>query len=201
MCEMGSALAVRNRLAVDNASGANAAFCRIVRMAVAGSNLHGDSDPPAPNGRRGANGRRGSGRAMDFVINSDLVAGRDVQRQILEKIELSGFNGSNFFAVNLALEEALVNAIKHGNRLDPSKKVRVRAKVSAKKVEIMIEDEGPGFNRDSVPDPTIAENIEKCSGRGILLIEAYMTSVTWDRGGRRLRMVKLNVPENPTPKR
>jgi serine/threonine-protein kinase RsbW len=170
-------------------------------MAVAGSNLHGDSDRPAPNGRRGANGRRGSGRAMVFVISSDLIAGRDVQKQILEQIEQNGFNGSNFFAVNLALEEALVNAIKHGNRLDPLKKVHIHAKINSKKVEITIEDEGPGFNRDSVPDPTIAENIEKCSGRGILLIEAYMTSVTWDRGGRRLRMVKLNEPENPVRNR
>jgi serine/threonine-protein kinase RsbW len=170
-------------------------------MAVAGSNLHGDSDPPAPKGRRGDNGRRGSGGAMVFVINSDLVAGRDVQRQILEQIEQNGFDGSNFFAINLALEEALVNAIKHGNRLDPSKKVHIQARINTKKVEITIEDEGPGFNRSSVPDPTIAENIEKCSGRGILLIESYMTSVTWDRGGRRLRMIKLNEPENPARKR
>ncbi|HEY8751309.1 MAG TPA: ATP-binding protein [Tepidisphaeraceae bacterium] len=164
-------------------------------MAVAGSNLHGDSDSPAPGGRGGANGRRGAGGPLVFVINSNLAEGRDVQRQILEKVQTCGFRGTNFFAVNLALEEALVNAIKHGNRLDPNKKVKVHAKITPKKAEIMIEDEGPGFDRSSVPDPTVAENLEKCSGRGILLIEAYMTQVSWDRGGRRLRMVKINKPD------
>jgi len=73
--------------------------------------------------------------------------------------------------------------------------VKVHAKITPKKAEIMIEDEGPGFDRSSVPDPTVAENLEKCSGRGILLIEAYMTQVSWDRGGRRLRMVKINKPD------
>ena len=73
--------------------------------------------------------------------------------------------------------------------------MKVSAKVSPRRFEIRIEDQGAGFNRKSVPDPTVAENIEKCSGRGILLIEAYMTEVSWDRGGRRLKMVKLNEPE------
>ena len=54
---------------------------------------------------------------------------------------------------------------------------------------------GPAFERSCVPDPTADENLYKCSGRGILLIEAYMNSVKWDRGGRRVRMVKENRPE------
>ena len=164
-------------------------------MAVAGSNRHGDSQPPAPRGRPGPNGRRG--HRLTFVINSDLTQGREVQRQILDKVESAGYAGADFFAINLALEEALVNAIKHGNRLDPAKKVRVAAHISVEKVEISVEDEGPGFDRSSVPDPTLVENLEKCSGRGILLIEAYMTRVSWDRGGRRLRMVRINQPETP----
>ena len=166
-------------------------------MAVAGSNRHGDTDPPAPGGP--PNGR-GGGR-LSFVINSDLAEGREVQRQVLELVERAGFIGGNFFAINLALEEALVNAIKHGNKLDPGKKVWVEASVTSQEVEILIEDEGPGFDRTSVPDPTIAENIEKCSGRGILLIEAYMTHASWDRGGRRLRMVKVNEPDSHPHKR
>jgi serine/threonine-protein kinase RsbW len=169
-------------------------------MAVAGSNRHGDTDPPAPPGGP-PNGQTSSGGRLSFVINSDLAEGREVQRQILQTVEIAGFSGGNFFAINLALEEALVNAIKHGNKLDPGKKVRVEARVTPQEVEIMIEDEGPGFERSSVPDPTAAENLEKCSGRGILLIEAYMTHATWDRGGRRLRMVKVNDPEPHPHKR
>jgi serine/threonine-protein kinase RsbW len=170
-------------------------------MAVAGSNRHGDSDPPAPGGPHGPNGRSGTGGHLSFVIKSDLIEGREVQRQILEEVESCGYTGGNFFAINLSLEEALVNAIKHGNRLDPQKIVRVEATITSREVEIFIEDEGPGFDRSSVPDPTAMENLEKCSGRGILLIEAYMTHVTWDRGGRRLRMVKINESESHPPKR
>jgi len=166
-------------------------------MAVAGSNRHGDNNPPAPGGP--PNGQ--SGGRLSFVIKSDLVEGREVQRQILELVERAGYTGGNFFAINLALEEALVNAIKHGNKLDPGKQVRVEAVITTTQVEILIEDEGPGFERSSVPDPTALENLEKCSGRGILLIEAYMTHATWDRGGRRLRMVKLNQSDPHPHKR
>lgn len=124
-----------------------------------------------------------------------------MQNQILDDVRSKGFSGNNFFAINLALEEALTNAIRHGNRHDPNKKIHVEAKVTPRRAEFLIEDEGPGFDRKSIPDPTTEENLEKCSGRGILLIEAYMSSVTWDRGGRRLRMVKLNdvesAPANP----
>jgi serine/threonine-protein kinase RsbW len=111
-------------------------------------------------------------------------------------VQRNGFHGQSFFAINLALEEALTNAIKHGNRLDPAKKVRIEAKVTPKRAEITVEDEGPGFDRGGVPDPTSQENLEKCSGRGILLIEAYMNRVTWDRGGRRVKMVKKNEEPN-----
>ena len=129
---------------------------------------------------------------MRFTIASNPEAARHVQEQILVDVEKAGFDGQDFFAIKLALEEALVNAIKHGNRSDPHKHVKVDAKVSSREVEICIEDEGPGFRRKDVPDPCAMENLEKCSGRGILLIEAYMNSVRWDRGGRRVRMVKKN---------
>jgi serine/threonine-protein kinase RsbW len=66
------------------------------------------------------------------------------------------------------------------------------------RAEIIIEDEGPGFDRKGVPDPTSDENLEKCSGRGILLIESYMDEVKWTNRGRRLKMVKRNV-EDPGP--
>ena len=145
------------------------------------------------NGRR-KKADRPSAR-LAFTIPSDFAAGREVQKQVLQQLQTMGFRGQNFFAVNLALEEALTNAIKHGNGLDPAKKVRIEAKLSPRRAEIVVEDEGVGFDRTCVPDPTSDENLEKCSGRGILLIESYMNRVKWDRGGRRVRMVKLNEPE------
>jgi serine/threonine-protein kinase RsbW len=132
------------------------------------------------------------GSPLTFTIASDFLAGRDVQKRILDDVTRLGYNSQSQFAIKLALEEALINAIKHGNRFDPKKKVHIEAKVSPKQFEVTIEDEGPGFRRGTIPDPTLEENLEKCSGRGILLMEAYMNSVRWTRGGRRVKLVKKN---------
>jgi serine/threonine-protein kinase RsbW len=126
------------------------------------------------------------------TIPSDFSAGRDVQERILQDVQRCGFSNDSTFAIRIALEEAMVNAIKHGNRLDPAKKVHVESRVTAKRAQITIEDEGPGFDRSDIPDPTAGHNLDKPSGRGILLIEAYMDGVQWSRGGRRLKMVKEN---------
>lgn len=115
--------------------------------------------------------------------------------KIIDDVTRRGFHEQSLFAIKLALEEAMINAIKHGNRLDPKKKIHIEATVTSDSARIEIEDEGPGFRRSSVPDPTLPKNLEKCSGRGILLIEAYMDEVKWTHGGRRLRMVKRNEPD------
>jgi len=148
-----------------------------------------------PNAQNTPDGRANHARnSLAFTIPSDFTSGRDVQRQVMAAVARNGFDDDNTFAVRIALEEALVNAIKHGNRLDPAKKVRVEATVTPQRAEISIEDEGPGFDRAGVPDPTCDENICRPSGRGILLIESYMSDVRWDRGGRRINMVKHNAP-------
>jgi serine/threonine-protein kinase RsbW len=131
---------------------------------------------------------------QSFTIPSDYVAGRDVQHRIMQDVETAGFDADNIFAIRIALEEALVNAIKHGNRQDPTKLVKIEADVRPGVAEIMIEDEGPGFERHKVPDPTARENLSRPSGRGILLIEAYMSEVRWEEGGRRVWMLRRNEP-------
>ncbi len=127
-----------------------------------------------------------------MIIASDYGDAREVQRLIREEVEKAGFDPDSQFAIKLALEEALINAIKHGNKLDKNKRVQVEWRVTPQFVEIIIEDEGPGFNRSSVPDPTDENNLEKLTGRGILLIESYMNSVEWSNGGRRVRLLKKN---------
>lgn len=129
---------------------------------------------------------------MRFAIPSHYAAGRDVQRRILEEVSRKGFGRDDTFAIQLSLEEALVNAIKHGNRLDPNKQVHVEATVTPRRVEIIIEDEGGGFDRTAVADPTSESNLNRACGRGILLMEAYMDKVEWSKGGRRVRLVKMN---------
>lgn len=129
---------------------------------------------------------------MKFTINSTFSESRDVQSQIMDAVEQNGYGEQTTFSIKLALEEAMINAIKHGNKLDPSKMVLVEAAVNPMQVEISIEDQGPGFDRSAVPDPTAEENLCKCSGRGILLIESYMDEVSYSKQGRRVKMIKRN---------
>lgn len=115
----------------------------------------------------------------------------------MEEVERQQYAPASVFAIKLALEEAIINAIKHGNKHDPAKSVHVEARISPQSAEISVEDEGPGFDRICVPDPRRDENLHKCSGRGILLIEAYMNSVKWSNRGRRITMFRTNDPEAP----
>ena len=140
------------------------------------------------------NGPAGGDGPVRLTMATDMAAVRGVQDRIMAEVVRHGFDGQSQFAIKLALEEALVNAIRHGNRFDATKRVFVEYQVTARELDVSVEDEGPGFDRSGVPDPTLEENIEKCSGRGILLIESYMTSVNWSRDGRRMRMVKRNEP-------
>jgi serine/threonine-protein kinase RsbW len=168
-------------------------------MGVVGSN--GRSRKGAGSGRRPPRSRtaapspNGGEDSFRLTIPSDFHAGREVQKRIVDDVTRMGFTSQSQFGIKVALEEALINAIKHGNREHPRKKVRIEVKATPKQLEITIEDEGPGFSRKSVPDPTLKENLEKCTGRGILLIEAYMTSAKWSHGGRRLKMIKKNEPD------
>src|SRR3954462_9407350 len=103
-----------------------------------------------------ASSRQGSGpkASVNMTISSDYGDAREVQRLIREEVEKAGFDSDSQFAIKLALEEALINAIKHGNKLDKSKRVQVEWRVTPQVAEIEIEDEGPGFDRSNVPDPT-----------------------------------------------
>ena len=130
---------------------------------------------------------------LRFIIPSDFANGREVQKKILDEVERRGYVPDALFAIKLALEEALINAIKHGNKMDRSKTVRIEAAIGDDETQLVVEDEGPGFDRASVPDPTADENLERLHGRGILLMEAYMDNVQWTRGGRRVQMRRRNV--------
>jgi serine/threonine-protein kinase RsbW len=97
------------------------------------------------------------------------------------------------FSVRLALEEALVNAIKHGHGFDPSKQARLRFRVTAEVVLLEVEDEGQGFDPRSVPDPLAPENLERPSGRGLFLIRTYMTWSRYNERGNGVLMGKCRA--------
>lgn len=125
---------------------------------------------------------------LHFVFPSEFARMRDVQGELMAAVAQHGFDDDASHAIRLALEEALINAIKHGNGGDTSKKVTVDATVTDKVAEFTITDQGKGFDRADVPDPTDEANLEKTSGRGLLLIETYMTDVKYRDKGRTLWM-------------
>jgi serine/threonine-protein kinase RsbW len=96
--------------------------------------------------------------------------------------------------MRLVLEEALANALRHGNGGDPAKRVRVCYRVGAADVLVGVADEGPGFDPAAVPDPTASENLEKPSGRGLLLMRHYSTWLRYHGRGNRLTLCKRRPP-------
>jgi serine/threonine-protein kinase RsbW len=110
--------------------------------------------------------------------------------EVLAKLKEKGFGKDDIFAVHLTLEEAFLNAVKHGNKLDPAKKVMVDFSVSKEKLEITITDQGCGFKPDNVADPRFGENLFKPGGRGLLLMNSYMDVVKYNEQGNSVYMVR-----------
>lgn len=138
--------------------------------------------------------------SSEHSIPSDTAAGRAVLDALLRQLQLHEWGEHDTFAVHLAVEEALVNAIKHGNQDDPAKQVHVVSRVSVESVLIEIADEGPGFDPGAVPDPTEDENLEAPSGRGLMLMRSFMSRVEFNARGNRVVMEKRRSPSGePVP--
>jgi serine/threonine-protein kinase RsbW len=135
-----------------------------------------------------------SDRPQDFPAKLSIASDPSEARCIQEAIECAlkehQYCEKDIFSVRLAVEEALINAIKHGNQMDRNKKVHVSFQVRAEHIEIVVDDEGPGFDPNDVPDPTAPENLERCCGRGLMLMRHYMTEVAYNRRGNSVRMSK-----------
>jgi serine/threonine-protein kinase RsbW len=123
-------------------------------------------------------------------IPSELGAGKVVLDELLQKLDELGWPQRDVFGVHLAVEEALANAIGHGNQLDPTKQVHVVLSLSKTLLRIEIADEGNGFDPGSVPDPTDPDNLETASGRGIMLMRNFMSRVDFSQTGNRVIMEK-----------
>jgi len=127
---------------------------------------------------------------IEFELPSDLALMNGVLQYLLERVAKLGLispEGSNLF---VALDEAFVNAVKHGNKNDPTKLVRVGAELSPTEACFTIEDEGEGFDVATIPDPRDPANLFKSSGRGVLLIYNIMDEVEYNAQGNRVKMVK-----------
>ena len=133
---------------------------------------------------------------LEVTLPSDIQRGLQVQEQILVELHRRGYGEHDCFCVRLALEEGIINAIKHGNKFDAAKSVKIVATVSDTEANFLIEDEGTGFRPEEVPDPTADENLEKPSGRGLMLMRSFMSAVDYNQRGNRLTMSKARTRES-----
>ncbi len=119
-----------------------------------------------------------------------LVGVGKFSSSILEKIKSLNVDDKVLFDVRLSLEEALINAVQHGNKADKKKKVLVEAYIDNDCLYVKVEDEGKGFNSENTTSSIEDRNIEKLSGRGVFLIKQCMDKVKFSKGGSRIVMVK-----------
>jgi CheY-like chemotaxis protein len=127
---------------------------------------------------------------IDFELPSDVSLMNGVLQYLIERVERLGIIRPERSNLYVALDEAFVNAVKHGNKFNPSKLVRITAELSTKECRFTVEDEGEGFNVQEIPDPCDPENLFKSSGRGVLLIYNIMDEVKYNERGNQLTMVK-----------
>ena len=127
---------------------------------------------------------------IEFELPSDLSLMNGVLHYLHERVVQLGLINPERSNLFIALDEAFVNAVKHGNKHDPNKLVRITADLSAQEARFTIEDEGEGFSVADIPDPRDPENLFKSSGRGVLLIYNIMDQVEYNERGNRLTMVK-----------
>ena len=127
---------------------------------------------------------------IEFELPSAISLMHIVLEYLMKRVEKLGVikpEQSNLF---VALDEAFVNAVKHGNKFDSQKLVRITAEVSKQEAKFTIEDEGEGFDVNNIPDPLDPTNLFKTSGRGVLFIYNIMDDVKYNDLGNRLTMVK-----------
>lgn len=127
---------------------------------------------------------------IEFEIPSYVSLMHDVLDYLMKRVEKSGVVNPETSNLFVALDEAFVNAVKHGNKFNSEKLVRIIVEVSKEEARFTIEDEGDGFDVNSIPDPTDPENLFKTSGRGVLFIHNIMDEVTYNERGNRLTMIK-----------
>lgn len=128
--------------------------------------------------------------SYDNEIPSDTAEGKRVVEQLLDQLQQHEWAEHDVFGIHLAVEEAIVNAIKHGNQDDPAKLVHVVIQLSKERMWIQVTDQGSGFNPEEVPDPTDDDNLELPSGRGLMLMRSFMAAVEYNEIGNSVVMEK-----------
>ncbi len=124
-----------------------------------------------------------------FVISSDIKNISLVEKLIDDISSQYKLHSDVYGKLLLAVVEGVNNAIVHGNKLDSSKNVELEYQVSEKEVEVIITDEGPGFDFTDIPDPTLPENVEKTHGRGIFLMNHLADDIDFENDGSKVKLI------------
>ncbi|MGD9126193.1 MAG: ATP-binding protein [Planctomycetia bacterium] len=136
--------------------------------------------------------------SFDQTIPSNAGTTGSLRDEVLNHLKKAGWGKRDRFSVHLALEEALVNAIKHGNQMDPSKTVHVQCNLAKDAIEITVTDEGTGFNLAALPDPTDEIHRKSPNGRGVLLMRSFMDQVEFNDSGNQVFLRKHRSDAPPS---
>src|SRR5690349_10092138 len=143
-----------------------------------------------------AEDRSGATESVDQYFESTLNCVDQAEELAVSMAEKAGFDEDDLHKIAMSVRETMVNAVVHGNRYSAHKKVHVRVSNGSGRFEILIADQGEGFEREELPDPLSEENLLRNSGRGIFLIKAFMDEVKVRRGipnGTEVTLVKYLV--------
>ncbi len=127
----------------------------------------------------------------ELTLPTDLPELRPVSELIAEVLQTIPYSEHDIFSIKLAVEEALNNAIEHGNRMDPDKWVNVVFTATSERFDIRITDEGQGFDPEDTDDPPGVHTLRHAFGRGLLLMRGFMTEVRSHGRGNVVTMAKV----------
>ena len=136
--------------------------------------------------------------SRSVIVPSNHSAIAEVYKQIESILKASNFSKDDIFAVHLALQEAFINAVKHGNKMEPSKAIKIDYIVELDKIEVCMTDEGEGFHPEVIPDPRYGDNLYKPAGRGMLLMRSFMDVVEYSKQASSVRMIRYREKHNPS---
>lgn len=132
--------------------------------------------------------------AWTWRLSKAIPSSKDIGHQVIEELLAAlteaGWDGGEFFHVQMAVEEAMINAITHGNQEADDKLVEIEFKVAVEAAYIRLKDEGEGFCPSELPDPRDDDHLECTNGRGVMLMKEMMSEVSFNESGNEVIMVK-----------
>jgi len=121
-----------------------------------------------------AENQSGEVQTMEVLLDSTLESVDEAENIVLRMAGEAGVEEDDLHALGMAVREAAVNAVVHGNRYNARKKIHLNVSRTPDQLSITIGDEGEGFEQESIPDPLAPDNLLRQSGRGLLLIRAFV---------------------------